>query len=333
MIKKTLLIIILIFTIITTIYFTFLLREKIFTAKQIFTNKIITDKIINLVNYQDEFIKLNKIMALQKQVQIYQWIEGHNNKYTKKWADKIINSSQFTDETKNNNCNINTYSDKNIIIDKIITQNNAAIEQKYFINKIQYIPLIFDKKVMYGLPVKINNNTNKNTTYTDLDSYVSSIDNKIVHIEKDKFNVINGNILYSGTNYNNPEICDIKITYKYFNPENITFLNSNIVDFNKTNFVKIITIKKIFFLITLLSIVSIIMFCIKIILTILQKIPNFTLYYIPFFNEYFTYSKYINFNTCCIAVMLLCVASDCWIFGFIPLMFLMIARQVDYWKI
>ena len=325
MIKKVLQIILLVFTIIVTIYFTIFLKKQIHSAKEIFTHKITTENIKNSITYQDEFIKLNNVVALEKDVKIYQLVKERNNKYTKQWVDI----------DKINNCNTNTYFSKNIIIDKIITQNNIIIEQKYFIDKIQYTPLIFNAKFLYGLPTKINNhnNINKNTTYTDLDSYVSSIDNKIVHIEKDKFSVVNDNILYSGIDYSNPQICDIKITYKYFSPTNITFLNSNIMDFNRENIVKLINFKKITFLVILLVMVNIIIFCVKIVLIILKKVPDFTLQYIPFFNEYFVYSQNIYFNTFCISSILLCVVGGSWIFGIVPLVFLVIAREVDYCSI
>lgn len=332
MIKKILLIVLLVFTTIITICFTIFLKKQIHSTKQIFTHRINTDNIENSITYKDEFVKLNNVIALQKNVKIYQWVED-NNTYTKQWVDKKIDSSQFVDKSKNNNCNTNTYTSKNIVIDKIITKHNLIIKQSDFITKIRYTPLVFNTKFLYGLSTKINNNIDKNATYTDLDSYVSSIDNKVIHAEKDKFNVVNGDILYSGVNYNNPEICDIKITYKYFSSKNITFLNSNIVDFYRKNIIKLIIFKRITFLAILLVVVNIIVFCVKIILIMLQKIPDFTLQYIPFFNEYFVYSQNIYFNTFCISSILLCITGGYWVFGIISLMLLIVAREIDYYGV
>ena len=341
---------------ITILLLGYITRLNIKNIQNINEYILIKDTITNTATYKDELIELHNIVSVNKNVEIYQWIENEiitkktgkrQITYKKQWIKNPVDSTSFNDATKNNNCtNKNIYKSKQFTINKITTDNNYIIEQQDFYNKIQHSPLHLKKdSVYYGLPIKKQIQIQKEESYTDLDSYVSSIDNKTAHIEKDKFIVINEGVLFNGSNYLNPQICDTKITYKIFKPNTVTFFgNANndilktnskfsMLDFSNKNINIIITIKKIIFLIMLIVVVNIIALCIKFLLQTFKKIQKFTLTYIPFFNEYFIYSNKIYLDTIYITSTVLFIIAGYYILAPIPIIPLIIARQFDYYSI
>lgn len=358
--NKILSLIILIPLLVFIIYSIVFIKIKINKIKTITKNKdnyiTKTDKIKNKNIYKDELMQMDNITALKRAVKIYQWVEEKHfikkeNKYkysySLKWVNKPINSNDFKDKTKNNNCkNNNIYSNKEFIIEKIQTKNGYTLEKKYFIDKIKYKTLSFNNdSIFYGLSIK-NKEYNKqtNNSYTDLDSYVSSTDNKVAIFEKDKFIAIN-NILFLGKNFYKPQVCDIKINYKIFKPTDISFFsyvvdneitpykNFNIINFSSKNINNLVLLKKFEMFLKLILIINLLIFFTNSVIKELHKSSWFTLKYIPFFNEYFAYTKNNKLNLFCIMSIFVFIIVGYYILIILPLFILFIARQFDYYSI
>lgn len=306
--------------------------------------------------YKDELIELEDSIAVLRNVFIYQWIEYKDkdtNKYVynKAWVKGFVNSNNYFDKTKINNCHLNNeYKNINFIANNIKTNNSIVIDKKYYIDKIKYHPLEFKKnKIYYGLELNTQNDIKEDEDYLDPDLYVSSLDKKVALVDREKFKVVGNNnnkILFNGNNFNNPSICDIKIEYKIFNPQKISFFgniddNNNksdnhyyLISFNDNiNLNILIKKEQLYFFGKLLLFTNLIIFLVSTILNILIYLKDFTLKYIPFLNEYLIFSNKPILNTFIISTILFLIVLNHYIFIIIPLLILFILRQIDYCSI
>jgi hypothetical protein len=213
------------------------LKKLLDLDRNVSKSAFIYDRINNKINFKDQPIKveINGIFALRKNVQMYQWFEikGRVDRrskyiysYSKKWSSSFIDSRKFQDKTKNNYVgNIKAYTSKVIPVGDIVTKQGYTIAKKYFRGKISYKKYEFkNPKIVYmGFKIKKNNvpKYRQDKNYYDLDSYVAAINKKKVKKACDEFRVINGNTLYSGENFSNPKVGDIRIDYDVAIPNKV----------------------------------------------------------------------------------------------------------------
>ena len=313
---------------------------------------IISGNILNKTTYKDEILTINDVIAVSKEVYTYQWLEVQEvlNKitkysYKKEWSKKIIDSKYFKDKTKSNDVNKNIYTSNYFVLDNIKTKNHI-INKNYYINEIKLKQLdIKAGKVFYGVNKKNKKYYGENkSSYTDLDSYVSSNDNYVAKYDKDKFVAIKDGILFNGRNIKEPEIGDVLVIYKVFKANDIYFFGElddgelkSYKNYFITSFSNDINSKLDVFKIKIILMLSfgiiIMLFLIKNILKKLKQTRLFTLKYIPFFNEYFVYSKNINFISIILFLFSVLTLFNLYIFAIIVLIPLIIARELDYFSI
>lgn len=314
---------------------------------------IVDDIIINDNKYSDGIVTINGAIAVKRDVYTYQWreIQKMSNKigtykYDKIWSKNIIDSTKFSDKTKNNNVGRNLYKSSYFILDNIKTRN-YKIDKKYYEKYIELEPFNFKTDaVFYGQKIKNKDYfvNSKESYYTDLDIYISDNDKKVAQYDRDVFRVVGNGVLFSGKNYNNPEIGDIVIVYKVFKANKIYFFgeingtdltaykNYFVIDF-KDNIHNDVHLFKMKFLFIFIISVNVLMLLIKLILGKLKQLKSFTLRRIPFFNEYFSYSNKDYFNIFCLFSITMLILTSLYIFIIIPAILLFIARQIDYYSI
>lgn len=322
----------------------------------------IKDRIKNKINFKDNLInvKINDILALKKNVRVYQWVEDKKlmNKtgayvyiYKKEWSNSFIDSKKFHDKTKDNHQkNAKIYKSEMILPDSIITKkDNYELDQIFFKKKVNFKKFIFKdpKVVFYGVPIEKTYDIRyeEEETYKDLDSYVASEERKIAKNDTDKFRVINGFILFNGDNYKEPEIGDVEITYEVFSPEYVSFFgkveNNKLLpnkDFMEVNFngldkTKLIKKYKIVFLVkfAIFMLFNYLILCCTVDL-MQNKITDLILKIIPYFNEYFVFGKK-NAIIILLFFFYIFFAIRLYLLVVIPITILYFLRQIDYYSI
>jgi hypothetical protein len=290
------------------------LNKLIFIEDEIDNRGELRDNILRAVAAADVF-------ALRRKVQLYQWVEdkrlmsgrtAYNYSYQKQWVDKPVNSDKFRDRTKSNHVeqlnNLRAYRSETIFVGNIKTKRGFELDRKYFSNNLSYTGLVFKNPdisyVSSIIRAETEQKSDQNETYTDLDSYVGSTGPKKIISEDrlDKFNIIEGHILYNGIDFSNPNIGDIKIEYEVSSPRKISFLGSVVnkklipyrglveIDSGVKTVDKFIwrrqlaAIQRIIFISLLLFIVVDLLFKI-----IQENLRMYFLHVIPFFDKYFLY--------------------------------------------
>ena len=286
----------------------------------------INEKIINKKEYKDEFLTIKDVVAVKKTVFIYQQKESKGA-----WVEKT---------TEDNN----GYNSQYFVVDNIETKNHV-LDKKFFEKRINFIDYkLKDGTVFYGKEVENHDYFKEENSYTDLDTYISDKDQKIVESKKDRFTVVLGK-LYKGKHYTEPEIGDILITYKVFKPNYLYFFGYT-GDINLKAFQDYYLVKfdydydtttalgiKFLGIVVIIVVANIMLFLVRLILMKLTKSRGFTLRFVPFFNEYLVYSKNLYFNSTCFTVLLLFFVCEFYIFMLIPMILLFVARQKDYYSI
>lgn len=365
--RKLLYIIILLFFVSIIILFTYLLSKQCALVISCLNTKnnnfhFIYGKIINKSNFKDDEIdlKIKNILFLKKEVYRYQWIEQKellkktntfNYTYSKQWKPYFADSNKFQDKTKNNYTKKHFYKSKIIAPNQIILDNNYSLDAKYIKSnkkKFEIVKFPFNYKTS-GKIINKNYNFNyeKREEFADLDSYVSANIKETAVKEKDKFEVFNDYILYNGKDIYNPEIGDTKIIYKTFSPDVVSFLG-NVEDNKLTPYNKYISIDfseknkddllnriKIKFIIELAIYINFIIYIVDKILSILKNksMKEITLKVMPYFNEYFVYTKYNKTNNFLITVLLLSIVIQFYYITALASFILIILRNVDYYSI
>ena len=282
----------------------------------------VNEEIINKTNYKDELLILKNVAAVKKNVYIYKNISGKKDWYLDKTSESGYNNTYF-------------------VLDNIKTLN-YSLNKKYFENKVKFKQVKFkNSSIFYGNEIKNYKYFDDESNYTDLDSYISNTNKKIAKIKRDKFIVIDDYKLYKGSNYYNPKIGDVLITYYTFSPNNLYFfgnfknLKQNnykvIFDVNNNFFITIFLKSKVIIIIFLF--INVILFFIILLLKKLYQLKNFTLNFIPFFNEYFAYSDKFYFNSVILLIMIGFICLDKYYFAVIAFIPLLIEREIDYYSI
>ncbi|MDR1499312.1 MAG: TMEM43 family protein [Rickettsiales bacterium] len=317
--------------------------------------EFVHDKIKNKVDYSDEDVDLtiNDVFSLKKEVHTYQWVEERKslNKsenfsyvYKKQWTEHPVNSDEFYDKTKVN-FHPNNYKNKVIIPDKLVTaKHNYVLDHKHFLSKIQYKYHKFRaNEVVLGtfLNKKYNFNYKNNDTknFVDLDAYVSSIEKEVAEKEREKLKVVDEHILYNGENMDDPKIGDVKIVYKIFTPPSVSILENTknksiIVDFTGKSKNDLLFNYRVglFFLLALYF--NALFFVInKILLFLRGDFRDFSLRFIPYFNEYFVYSCNHKTNVTLVSLAFFLIVIKIYWLVPIPLLLLIIFRKFDYYSI
>lgn len=308
----------------------------------------IKGNILNKGTYKDEILTIKDTISVSREVYRYQWTEIQETSskittynYKKIWSKKPIDSSNFRDKTKNNNVDKNIYEEKFFVLSNIETKNHT-IDKNYYIKKIKLTPIKFKRKEFSGKIVEDSFDIKKES-FTDLDSYLSYEDGRLAKYKKDKFVVIDDGILFNGENIKEPEIGDTIIVYKEFKADYIYFfgeLNKELGSYknyfaitfedNLDKNIKQLKNKIIFSAIA--GVVLVFLFT-DLIVCKLSQLKLFTLKYIPFFNEYFIYSKKRYFNIFCLFFFFISIIFNLYYLSIIPALLLFIARQVDYFSI
>ena len=320
------------------------------------------DKIKNKINFKDNLIdvRINDILALKKNVRVYQWIEdkklmsktgAYVYTYRKEWSNNFIDSKEFHDKTKNNyQKNAKIYKSEILFPDSIITKkNNYELDQTYFKKKVEFKKFEFrdPKVVFYGVPLEKTYDIRyeEEETYKDLDSYVASEERKIAKNDTDKFRIIGKSTLFNGDNYREPEIGDVEITYEIFSPEYLSFFgkvgNNKLlpnegfmeVDFNGLDKPKLIKKYKTIFLVKLAIFVLFTYLMLSCVVDLMQKkITDLVLKIIPYFNEYFVFADK-NSIIILLFFMYMFFAIRLYLLIIIPMIILYFLRQIDYYSI
>ena len=282
----------------------------------------VNEEIINKTNYKDELLILKNIAAVKRNIYIYKDMSGKRDWYLDKTSESGYNNAYF-------------------VLDNIKT-SNYSLNKKYFENKIKFKQVKFkSNSIFYGNEIKNYKYFNDENNYTDLDSYVSSTNKRIAKIKRDKFIVIDDYKLYKGSNYYSPKIGDVLITYYTFSPENLYFFG-NFKNLKQNNYKVIFDVSNNFFItiflkskviIIIFLFINIMLFFIVLLLKKLYQLKNFTLNFIPFFNEYFAYSDKFYFNSVILLIIIGFVCLDKYYFAIITLIPLLIKREIDYYSI
>lgn len=308
----------------------------------------IKGSILNKETYKDEILTVKDVVSVSREVYRYQWTEIQETSskiatynYKKIWSRKPIDSSNFRDKTKNNNVDRSIYEETFFILNNIETKNHT-INKNYYIKKIKLTPIKFKKKEFSGKIIEDSFDINKES-FTDLDSYLSYEDGRFAKYKRDKFIVIDDGILFNGKNIKEPEIGDTIIVYKAFKPNYIYFfgeLNKELSSYKgyfaitfEDNLDKNIKQLKNKIIFSVVIGITLIFLFIDLIVCKLSQLKLFTLKYVPFFNEYFIYSKKKYFNIFCLFFFFILIIFNLYYLSAIPAILLFIARQVDYFSI
>ena len=366
MVKKFLIFFFSIFLVIFSIIIAIKMSKEVYTINDLLKNpdqvSFLRDKIKNKVNFKDEFIdiEIKNVLALRKNVKIYQWIEtkkvmkktgAYVYLYNKDWSDKFIDSNKFHDKTKNNyKKNALVYKSEIMFSENIITKKDGyELDSIYFEDKIKLQKLEFKNMdvVFRGAPMKKSYNIKyeEQETYKDLDSYIAAKEKKIAEKDVDKFKIIDKTILFNGNDYKNPEIGDVKITYEIFSPDYITFFGKienkmlvpygnfievNFTDTDKKTLIQKYKIKLVIELL-IFSVVTYIALFISIKLLRLNN-KELILDLVPYFNEYIIFGN-IDIIVISLFFILFFIAVRLYILLIIPLILLYYFRQIDYYSI
>ena len=282
----------------------------------------INEEIVNKTDYNDELVILKNIVAIKRNVYIYKNISGKKDWY----LDKSFESG---------------YDNKYFILNDIKTLNHS-LNKKYFEDKIKFKQVKFKRNyVFYGNEIKNYKYFKEEDAYTDLDSYVSETNKKIAKIKRDKFIVVDDYKLYKGSNYYKPKIGDVLITYYTFSPKKLYFFG-NFKNIQQNNYKVMFDVSNIFFMTMFLKsrviviiflFINIVLFFIVLLLKKLYQLKNFTLNFVPFFNEYFAYSDKFYFNSVFLSIIIIFICIDKYYLSIISIVPLLIAREIDYYSI
>jgi hypothetical protein len=342
------------------------MRESYRNVLMIFrdTDKLffINDRLKNKIDYVDDEldVKINNIISVKKEVSMYQWNEGKKlnrngnfvHSYKKIWSSHYINSDNFYDKNKKNINNLKKYKSVVIVPNKLFMMRHGyTLDVKYFKDKIKY--KIYDfggiNRVFEGAPVEKEYGfkyEDKGNDYSDPDSYVALVEKSPAIKERERFRLYN-NVLYNGKNIKNPEIGDIKITYKIFSPTFISFFgniinkelvpynNEAIFDFDIGKDEKDLMLKyKMIIIAELVIYINIVFFLLdRILFYFRNQLKGFALSCIPYFNEYFAFANENKINTFLVFMIFLGV-----VIGSIPIILflfflLVILRNIDYYSV
>lgn len=336
---------------------TYKLRKKYLLIRDILSEEnkelfFVNGTIKNKINYKDDELKISieNILGIKKDVYIYQLVESkkylkktnkYTNLYEKQWVKQQINSNNFT--------NKNIYTSKEIIPKELIFGNDYILENKFFYKKLKFENYYFNRKYIKGkyLNKSFEEKFVESNTYSDLDSYVSSNNGTFAKNEREKFKIIDGYILFNGVNFEEPEIGDTKIIYSVFSADFVSFLGSKdnkklkpyknffAVDFEKNGKEEIVFMEKMKFIFYFFIFINTGVFIINKILLILKSktYKHITLRYIPYFNEYFIYSKNHKLNILLLFSFLVTVIFNLYWLALFIIFTIIYLRNIDYYSI
>lgn len=293
-------------------------------------------------------VSFKNVLAVKRNVYVLQWKEIENKgktEYKKVWTKSLINSDNFKNKKYKNPKDKIKYTEE-LFTSDATTEFGVVFDSDFIKKYATFTKTKVNKIADEFCGAEKTNKYKKEKIHNknDLDDYLY-IGAKPVKIDREKFLLLEDGSIVNIADSLNPKVGDIKIEYESFAPKYVFFIkdltNNSFIDFENvrstvfSNFA--ITHQKMAFETVVITVLSIcfatILFLSCMSIICLKKGYNkFILKFLPYFNEYITYSN-SKILSLLLFVFLVGISTHIYIISTLILLVILYLRNRDFYSI